>query len=297
MNWGSFKAELLARLQDEGLTSFLHGWYNDVQSEVDSRTTWRHFEDFAIRPTSAPYSTGTVDVTNGSATVTGVGTQFTSSMVGQLFTGPDGNVYEIAAFGSVTDLTISPEYIGTTEAGGTFTVTFYKMPLPDDFATPRLSAVTIQSGAGSDQRVYPIVEDQLLDYAPSLTWQAGKPCRYRFYGGSLILWPPCDQVYNLNLFYVRGPTELAESTPDAYDLSLDWPSNVQHVIKTGVLAQGLQHIGDDTWVAKRGEFEARLEKAVGRSNNMPQPGLGMRRWDDSARQNALGPGRFPRRLG
>lgn len=67
------------------------------------------------------YRTGTVTVTNGSATVTGAGTDFVSNtQVGECFLGPDGRVYEIAAVVSSTQLTIIPAYQGSTAGAQAF---------------------------------------------------------------------------------------------------------------------------------------------------------------------------------
>ena len=60
-------------------------------------------------------TTGTVTVTNNSATVTGSGTLFTvKSRVGDAFIGPDGALYEIVNIVSNTVLSISPTYKGVT---------------------------------------------------------------------------------------------------------------------------------------------------------------------------------------
>lgn len=64
------------------------------------------------------YTTGTISVVNGSATVTGVGTTFTSAMVGRYFqitsdTG-DGLWYKVVAFVSTTSITLENYYQGTT---------------------------------------------------------------------------------------------------------------------------------------------------------------------------------------
>lgn len=65
------------------------------------------------------YKTGTVNVTNGSATVTGVGTAFVANVkVGEEFRLQGANAgYEVTAVVSDTQLTIAPAYLGTTQTG------------------------------------------------------------------------------------------------------------------------------------------------------------------------------------
>ena len=70
------------------------------------------------------YKTGTVNVTNGSATVTGVGTAFVANVkVGEAFRLQGGSVsYEITAIVSDTQLTITPAYLGSTQTGQAYTI-------------------------------------------------------------------------------------------------------------------------------------------------------------------------------
>ena len=67
------------------------------------------------------YNTGTVSITNTGTTVTGVGTTFTSAMVGRYILLQDF-WYEITAFTDTTHITIDTDrpYIGTTLSGSTY---------------------------------------------------------------------------------------------------------------------------------------------------------------------------------
>lgn len=72
------------------------------------------------------YVTGTVVATNGSTTITGSGTIFTSAMIGRYFqvndiTG-DGNWYRITGFTSSTAVTIENKYDGATTSGKAFII-------------------------------------------------------------------------------------------------------------------------------------------------------------------------------
>lgn len=69
------------------------------------------------------YRTGTVSVTNGSATVTGVGTDFiTGTASGEGFYGPDGRLYEILNVVSSTSLTLGSVYLGSTAATQSYAI-------------------------------------------------------------------------------------------------------------------------------------------------------------------------------
>ena len=69
------------------------------------------------------YRTGTVSVTNGSATVTGVGTDFINGTAsGEGLYAPDGRLYEIATIVSATQLTLGSSYLGTTASAQPYAI-------------------------------------------------------------------------------------------------------------------------------------------------------------------------------
>ena len=69
------------------------------------------------------YRTGTVAVTLNSATVTGTGTSFVSNArVGDGFQGPDGRWYEVTNIASATVISITPNYLGATATGQSYSI-------------------------------------------------------------------------------------------------------------------------------------------------------------------------------
>ncbi|MBV7571792.1 hypothetical protein KW846_03680 [Pseudomonas sp. PDM32] len=69
------------------------------------------------------YRAGTVTVTNGSTTVTGVSTDFAANArVGDAFIGPNGALHEVTNIASATVLAIYPPYAGVTVGGAGYTV-------------------------------------------------------------------------------------------------------------------------------------------------------------------------------
>ena len=64
------------------------------------------------------YRTGTLSLTNGSATVTGSGTAFIANVAaGEALLASDGKAYEIASVNSNTSLTLGSNFTGTTGSG------------------------------------------------------------------------------------------------------------------------------------------------------------------------------------
>lgn len=69
------------------------------------------------------YSVGTVTATNNSAGITGVGTNFLSTVkIGHIFYGPDKNLYEVLSIATDTQLTLNSVYTSATAAGATYAV-------------------------------------------------------------------------------------------------------------------------------------------------------------------------------
>lgn len=88
------------------------------------------------------YNTGTISITGGTTAVVGVGTTFTSAMVGR-FILLDGLWYEIITFTDTTHITIGTDFTGTTLAASTYTIATVNFG-----ATLRNITVTNATGSG-----------------------------------------------------------------------------------------------------------------------------------------------------
>jgi hypothetical protein len=99
---------------------------------------------------TAPYSTGTVTVTNGSKTVTGAGTSWTANVdAGMILrVGSDSAIGLVASVDTNTQITLRDAWSGTTAAGASYTLVTVSLPseftslIPDHVASvgtpPRL---------------------------------------------------------------------------------------------------------------------------------------------------------------
>lgn len=74
--------------------------------------------------TKNDYSTGTIAINNGSVTLTGTGTSWTSAahvnMQFQNTDGSDGNFYDIASVNSTTSITLKTPYVGPSVSGAAY---------------------------------------------------------------------------------------------------------------------------------------------------------------------------------
>ena len=94
----------------------------------------------------AQYKTGTVSVTNGSATVTGSGTAFSANLTaGDLFTvAGDSVAYTVASAPTATTLTLTAPYGGVTGSGKSYGVTIDFTP---DLGLPLMSIGDLNTAA------------------------------------------------------------------------------------------------------------------------------------------------------
>ena len=84
---------------------------------------WPHYRTRGTLQTVNDYTTGTVTATNASKTITGSSTVFTATMVGRKFrVSGEAAWYDIAAFVSTTELTLTQAYQGTTASGSSFII-------------------------------------------------------------------------------------------------------------------------------------------------------------------------------
>lgn len=93
------------------------------------------FEDWE-KVIATEYSTGTVAVTNGSASITGSGTTWTSAMTGRQIIIDDagGQPYYTFTYVGATSGTLDRAYEGATDSSSTYSIGEYYVEFPSDLA-------------------------------------------------------------------------------------------------------------------------------------------------------------------
>ena len=93
----------------------------DIDEDTDIVTAV--FESIDRKMTATKVTGGSVDVTNGSITVTGTNTAFATNMIGRYFRlTADGFAYRVTAVASTVSLSLENVFEGTTAAGATYTI-------------------------------------------------------------------------------------------------------------------------------------------------------------------------------
>jgi hypothetical protein len=108
----------------------IEGWITDCYQAILGRIPWTRLDLEAVLQTTAPYSTGTVSVTNGSSSVALTGGSFTAAMSGTTFRiSSDQEEYQFTYSGS-TSGTLDRPYSGTTNAAAGYKIYQAVYPLP-----------------------------------------------------------------------------------------------------------------------------------------------------------------------
>lgn len=117
-NYGNIQTEVLGKIgiDDSDVEDVAEQALNDILQEICQvyNFSWLYGDSSFI--TVLPYSTGTITATEGSATITGDGTTFTSAMEGRKFR-CEGATYVILAYVATDEITLSTNYAGTGGSG------------------------------------------------------------------------------------------------------------------------------------------------------------------------------------
>lgn len=188
----------------------------------------RHWSFFRIREAinlTAPYTTGTVSLTNGSITVAGSGTTFVAGMVGKFFQ-LDGDqvAYKIAAVNSTTEIELDAQYVNA--GGDNVTDSDYQIIYPDYALTNDVAKIVAIVHQELQVDLALTSADQMDTWIRSQNY-IGTPlyfCPVTDYENSqkVRLFPAPDRQYPLVVIYDRKPAD-----PSTIDDSteVDWPAN------------------------------------------------------------------------
>lgn len=112
----------------DSLDALILEGYQHVLAELD----WQRLDTKTSIPIPVEYNAGTVAVTNGSASVVGTGTTWTTAMTGRVFRVlTDGAWYQFT-FNSTTTATLDRPYEGTTATGAAYRINQNVFKLPSD---------------------------------------------------------------------------------------------------------------------------------------------------------------------
>jgi hypothetical protein len=189
---------------------------------------WSWLEETYQIPLVSNYTTGTVTVTEDSATVTGDGTAWTAAMVGRQFRveGVSGT-YTIAARASGTSLTLDRAWARDTAAAQSYSIYQQIYALPSDF---RSNIGLVNLGTGKYMAEYPLHQAFKVRNTGGGVDERRTYC-YMISGTDIVLLDgPAVTSDTLELCYYKAGTD-AEAISEAPSV----PVYLHDLVKEGVL--------------------------------------------------------------
>ena len=161
--------------------------------------------------TVAPYTTGTADFTNASASVTGSGTTWTGFAARKMALGYNAPFYRILSVDGAKELTLARNYLETTATGAEYLI------YQDEYDTASTVDTIVSAQLILNQTMGPLlkVAEERIDSEATIQAYAGKPhsvgmCVPTTAGTPRIrVTPVPDAVYAIELKYLKAWTDLA----------------------------------------------------------------------------------------
>lgn len=227
------------------------------------------------------YQTGTVSVTNGSATVTGSGTLWTSAMEGGVFKveGVSGD-YVIQTVTNSTTITLATTYTGSTDSGVNYQIT-------QDF-TPNYEWREVVAGdrewayhltqtlRAIDAQVYAnqggLSAEHNIDDPTDDTWQ-GQTCE-AVAGETIAQWDVlcCKDTGSGTKWYVYDPDSTNSDNNTYLPLALAIDAGAADATIT--ITKGPGTVANDGWTAAAGNVGTALFPVTGGVSHTPPSGSG-----------------------
>lgn len=200
---------------------------NRIVKELTKERQWRFYITSGSITVLAVYNTGTITLTNGSTTVTGDSTVFTSAMEGRKIRAANGRgVYDVVTRNSNTEIIISPAWPYDTIGGQSFELyeDTYDFPANMMFLIDIKDAVTERVLEPMEyfetlRRWESFVYTEQSAVPPGFAW----PWEYAQFGWNattgtyqVLVNAVSDQDRMLDVIYRRWPTEVTKitDTPD-----------------------------------------------------------------------------------
>lgn len=196
---------------------------NEAAEMIASEKRWSWYDRMLTIDLVAPYSTGTIAITEGSATVTGTGTVFPSWAASGVII-YNGQVYTVLSRDSDTQLTLDQNWPIANITGAGYVLARYSYTLPSNILV--VDAAMLGSGWPSGA-VYTSHRNILLRRDQ---YQNGSgPTEYSFWKDQFIIWPYSNEARRLNISVHVKPAELVSDNDE-----LDWNPNHKNLLHRAI---------------------------------------------------------------
>lgn len=191
------------------------GAWNEALQDFHDDLEWDYKEGRAFFNTVLPYETGTVDVTNDSATLVGTSTVWAQAMVDdrrKFALTAAKPWYELLTFGSTTSLTLDRAYQGDTESGASYTIYQDEYNLDPTVDQTRRCMFYLHEESGRE--LGDLSQREMFDDG-SIARSTGEPRNITMLGEDtgmirVMLWPIPDAVYQIRYRFMKKYVPMAD---------------------------------------------------------------------------------------
>jgi hypothetical protein len=201
------------------------------------RSEWSFLRKDVTFVTTPPYTTGTISAAQGSTTVTGSGTDWTSLIVGGYLLVPDSQPLRIVSVSSSTSLDLEAPWPSASLTDSPYTIVFPTVSLPSDCRT----VIHLHNGRF---RLREINLGVVRQRDPGLS-RISTPAYYSKISPSLLwIWPSPGASIVHRMLYMRSGT-----IPSSLSDTIEWTLGEPYFLVDGVLSEvymlAFQRTGSD----------------------------------------------------
>jgi hypothetical protein len=229
-------------------------YVNWAARRVWTSRPWYERRAETVLTLSAPYTTGTVSLTNASTTVTGSGTTFTSGMTGRKIALGYGSPWYRFTYVGATSGTLAQAYAEPSVTGSNYVI------FQDEYdVSSTCDVVTAVSILYEGGRTTGLSEARLDDSA-YVHSAVGIPRYYSLTDSTtagtrrLRLWPIPDATYRIRVHYLKSYTDMVGES-DLCDLGV----NKERLLFKAACLES-QHLSDAPPRVSEGELEQLIER-------------------------------------
>lgn len=235
-------------------------WINTRYRTWARSRPWTVLLKQGVLSLTAPYTTGTV-TTDGTTTVTGSGTAWTSAMVGRRFKRDDfDEVYIISAVPGASELTLNAAFAGDDGSGKTYSIVAPQYSLANDFDRLRDPYRSF-----APYKLVPLGRDE-MNRRWGFSAETGAPRHYTIFPEEsagvitlkLILHPAPEEDATLYYDYFKALTSLSAAGDQPAI-----PENYRDILEVGAFADLLQYKDDQRASFYEAMFQQRIAEMAG----------------------------------
>lgn len=275
-NWDDDEYAMIDRYIQSGLRMFYS------PAPLDGKThQWSFMRPMGEISTTAPYSTGTIEIASGVVTLTG-GTFPSWAAGGDIVV--SSRVYAVDTRDSDTQVTLEDTTL-TVASGATYELRRYAYDLPDDWGGLD-SPITFQPGTNSLRMPIKRVDENEIridrQYDNITTWPRKFAVRVKTHDATvgtryeILFHPSSDQAYHLEYRYKANPNDLSKT--NKYHLG-GFPHS--ETVKAACLA-AVERESDEVNGPRQAYYMERLQASISidrRENSAPFLGQNLDRSD------------------